>query len=136
GPPAAFLDGAGGVVPVGRVADGEAPGDGARLDGTDLAGAVLDGGHDRVAAGRLGAVQLRLRTLDPAEERQLVERLADLGEQRPARHAAHQVGRPPPAGLFGDFKAHGLGSLAVERAQIDVDDPPAEAVGDLAAQAV
>src|SRR2546428_12159916 len=28
-----------------------------------------------------------------------------------------------PVGLFGDFKAHGLGTLAVERTQIDVDDP-------------
>ncbi len=53
-----------------------------------------------------------------------------------ARLFAHHVGRPLPAELFGDLEPHGLGAFAVERAQVDVDESPAEAVGNLAAQPV
>src|SRR5207245_860280 len=53
-----------------------------------------------------------------------------------AGHAADQMGRRPPAELFRDLVPDRLGALAVERTEVDVDDPPSEAVGDLAAETV
>jgi hypothetical protein len=51
-------------------------------------------------------------------------------------HGDDDVFGQPPAKLLGDFVTVGLGAFGVIRAQVDVDESPLEAVGDLGAEAV
>ena len=70
------------VGPVGGVADREAFGDRLRLLRLADFPAFGEGGCDRAAALRLGAVEDRLRALDEAEVEPLLEAPAELGEER------------------------------------------------------
>ena len=74
--------------------------------------------------------------LDEPEADQLAERLVDLGHQRAGRDRRDDLTRQPPAELLGDLVADGLGALGVVRAQVDVDEAPAEVAGDLRAEPV
>src|SRR5581483_5530593 len=132
-----LTDDLGGEVAVGRVADGQRLGDGVRLaDGPVRVPAVLDGGADGTAAGRLSAVKLAGRLFDQADRGQLAERLVDLADQAAARHRADDVLWRAPAELLGDLEAEGLGSLGIVGPKVDVHQPPAVLVRDLRAQPV
>ena len=79
---------------------------------------------------------LRAGACDQAQLLELAEGLADLGDQRAARHGDDDVRRQPPAELLGDLVGVALGALGVERAEVDVDEPPAVLAGDLRAQPI
>src|SRR2546430_15313204 len=76
----------------------------------------------------------------PAPSQPRVENLADplaqLREERAARHRRDDRRRQAPAELLGDLVRDGLRPLAVVAPQIDVHDPPAEPIRDLGAQPV
>ena len=137
-PAAGFAHDLDGEVAVGRIADGQRLGDGVRLaHGAMRIQARLEARGDRVAAGRLGAVDLALRLLvEQADLVEFVEGLVDLADQAAAGHRRDDVLRRAPAELLGDFVAERLGAFRVEGPQVDVDEAPVVAVGDLAAQAV
>ena len=78
----------------------------------------------------------RDRPVDQAEQLELLERLVDLADQAAAGHRRDDVVGRPPAQVLGDLEADRLGSLGVERPEVDVDEPPAEPEGDLRAEAV
>src|SRR5947209_5699312 len=97
----------------------------------------LEAERDRIAARRLGAVDLALRlAIEQTNLVQLMKRLVNLADQTAARHRADDVLRRTPAELLGDLVADRLRTLRVERAQVDVDEAPVVAIGDLAAQAI
>ena len=60
----------------------------------------------------------------------------DLGDQRAARHGDNDVLRQTPAELLGDFISHGLRTLGVVGAQVDVDDAPGVLLRNFGAKAV
>ena len=102
----------------------------------DDVGAFVDRVDDRVAAGRLGRIDLAAGVFDEAELDQLLVGLGDLRQDRAAGGGDDGVLRQPPAELLGDLEAVGLGAFGVVRTQVDVDDRPAVLVGDLGAQPV
>ncbi len=75
-------------------------------------------------------------TVDQAEPLEFLERLVDLADQAAAGHRGDDMVGHPPAQVLGDLEADGLGALGVERPEVDVDESPAEAEGDLRAEAV
>jgi len=67
---------------------------------------------------------------------ELLEPLAQLRDQRATGHRRdHRRGQPPPQ-LLRDLERQRLRPFTVVAAQVDVDDAPAELVGDLGAQPV
>src|SRR5581483_3210083 len=56
--------------------------------------------------------------------------------ERSTGHGHDNVIRQPPPKLFGNFKAHGLGTLGIVRTEIDVHKSPVMLVGNLRAKAV
>src|SRR5205823_1671876 len=98
--------------------------------------AVLDGVGDRVAAGRLSAVDFAPRIGDQADLVELAEGLVNLADQAAAGHWRDNVLRRSPAELLGDFKTQRLGTLGVEGAQVDVDEAPAVLKSDLGTQPI
>ncbi len=136
GPSAGIANGARGVEAVGGVADGERAGDGVGPLRLDDVGVVLDGLGDGRAAGGLRAEEADLLVFNEAESDQLVEGFANFGDERAAGHGHDDVVGQAPAELLGDFEADGLGAFRVVGAQIDVDEAPVVAVGNLRAEAI
>ena len=62
--------------------------------------------------------------------------LGEFRQDRPARGCDDDMFGQPPAELFGDFEAMGLGALGVIGPQIDVDKGPAVFVADFAAESI
>ena len=91
---------------------------------------------DGRAAGGLRSEEAHWLVFDQAEFDQLVECLADLGDQRAASHGDDHVVGQPPAELLGDLKADGLRALGVIGTKIDVHESPVVALGNLRAQPV
>ena len=94
-------------------------------------------GRDRPAARGLAADVARLRRLDEADGRELVEPATKLRVERPRRDRRDDGIRRPPPELLGDLERHALRALGVVRAQVHVDDGPAlELIGQLEAEPV
>ena len=123
------------VGAVGRVADREALGD--RLRALRLADvpAFGEGGRDRAAALRLGAVEDRLLALDQAEVEPLLEAAAELGEQRARGDRADDPVGQLPAELLDGLVGERLRALGVVGAQVDVDEGPGPRLGELRCRA-
>ena len=67
---------------------------------------------------------------------QLIKGLVDLAHQRAARHRHDHMLRESPAEILGDFITHRLGTLGVERPEVDVHESPVVLEGNLGAEAV
>src|SRR5688572_12653263 len=135
-PAAGLFDDVPGVVPVGRIPDGDRLGDRIGLLRLDDVHALVDGLDDGVAAGGLGGVDLGADVLDESELDELFVGLVDLGEDGAAGGGDDRVLGELPAELLGDFEAVGLGAFGVVGSEVDVDDGPAVLVGDLGAESV
>src|SRR5205085_6027969 len=98
-------------------------GEGVGLLRAENVGAGLDGGRDGRAAGRLRGVHLRgYAAVEQAQLIEFVEALVDLTDERAAGAGHDDMVRRAPAQLLGDLVAEALGAVAVEGAQVDVDE--------------
>ena len=84
----------------------------------------------------MGAEKFYGLGFDPAQGHQFAEGFGNFADQRTPGHRYDYVVRQAPAELLGDFETVRLGAFGVVRAQVDVDQAPLEAVGDLGAEAV
>ena len=116
-------------------ADRQRVGGGVRGLRLDLA-ALEDRGGDRVAAARLGDVDLRPRGLGEADHLELVQPLVDARGERAAGGRDDQVVGRVPAELLDHLEGHRLRPLGVERAQGDVGELDPARQRELAAGAV
>ena len=64
------------------------------------------------------------------------ERFLEFGEERSTCHRRNNGRWQAPAQLFGDLKAHSLGTFAVVAAQVHVHHAPAKPIGELRAQTI
>ena len=96
----------------------------------------LERTHDRRAARGLRRVHARQVAVDEANLAELAEAADDAREQRAASDRRHDVPRIAPAELLDDLEAVRFRSLRVIRPQVDVDEPPSIAIGDLRAQPI
>jgi len=136
GPAAGFADQLESEGAVGGIADGERAGDGVGLLRFEAREIAFDGVGDGRAAGSLRAEEFYWLGSDPAEKYEFVERFGDFADERSAGHGNDHVIGKSPAELFGDFVAVRFGAFGVVGAEVDVNEAPLEAVGDLRAEAI
>src|SRR6266852_3354958 len=136
GPAARSADDFHGVVPVGRIADGQGARNRVGLLRIEAVFAVLDRvGNGRAARG-LRAEKFHGLGVDQSQGDKLVEGFFDFRQQRAAGHGNDNVVGQTPAKLLGDFKADRFRAFGVIGAQIHVHKSPVMLVGDLRAEAV
>ena len=83
------------------------------------------------ASGCLRAEEADRLILNKSKLNQLVERLANLRNQRTARHWDNHVIRQPPSQLLGNLKPNCLRPLGIVGTQIHIHKSPVIAIGDL-----
>src|SRR5207302_8074573 len=73
---------------------------------------------------------------DPAESDQFVKSLSNLADERASGHGDDYIVGEAPAELLGDFKSMGFRAFGIVGAEVDVDQAPIKAVGDLRAETI
>ena len=137
GPSAGLANGARSVEAVGGIADSERAGNGIRAAAARSRPVAfltaLAMGEQPVACAPKNLTGLS-STRPSATNSSNALRILVMSEPPAMGH--DYVVRETPAELLGDFKANCLGAFGIEGAQVDVDETPVVAIGDLRAETI